>query len=329
MNARILFPAVALALTLAATGCNKSGKLNNASAFVPPSGPMELKLKWTPGEHIIQEFNVDQKMVINAPGQRAPMNQQADIDQTLSLKVLSAGADGGHEVEMEFLSTRVNMQIGAQKIKYDTESKEPPTGNNPMAKIFSKLVGVRLDYFLDAGNIVQQIDGIDELADRMAAGGPAGAAFKDMFNEDYFKQMMSTGQLLPTNAVQPGDTWPVHIEASIPMFGKIETDFTMTFKDWELRGKRNCARIDFTGTVNSQPGGKPGPMGITMTIQNGTTDGTLWFDPDFGMATESKMNEASTMVITMPVSTRAPGQRIQSMTNQLTQVIEFKVDSIN
>ena len=63
---------VALAAALAVAGCNKSGKLAETSKFKTPTGPVELKLKWPPGERVVQDLDMKMKIDINVPGQPAP-----------------------------------------------------------------------------------------------------------------------------------------------------------------------------------------------------------------------------------------------------------------
>ncbi len=79
MNSRIFYSTIALALAVTAGGCGKSSKLNAPSKTPAPATPVELKLKWTPGEHVVQEFDIDQDMIMNIPRQPAPMHQLMNI----------------------------------------------------------------------------------------------------------------------------------------------------------------------------------------------------------------------------------------------------------
>jgi hypothetical protein len=304
--------------------------LNTPSSFTPPTNsPVELKIKWAPNEHVVQEFDMDQKMAINLPG-RSPMEQDMSMGQKFSLAVLNADADGGHEIEMEFLSARMAMEMGQNTMSYDSDKDSASGSTNPIASVFSKMIGSKFHYFLDASNNVVQIDGIDELISRLADGGRTAAQFKSMFTEDYFKQLMGANRLLPPNPVQPGDTWQVQIQVPAG-FTTLSMDYTLTFTGWEKHGERNCARIDFTGTIQSQPGGNPNPMGMTMSVPEGNTSGVFWFDPEFGTAIDSKSNQEMTMVITLPSRAKQgmQGGSTQTMTNELSQTVTFKVDSLN
>jgi Family of unknown function (DUF6263) len=325
MNARFLFPIIALALAFAGTGCNKSGKLNTPSSSPPSAGPVELKLKWTPGEHVIQEYTMNQTMLMNIPGQPEPMKQDMTMGQKLSMTVVHAEPDGSHEVEAEFLGAHVGMQMGKMNLTYDSDKDSAAGATNPFAKVFSRIIGCKMQYYLDASNNIEHMDGIDELMDRVSDGDKSGV-FKSVLNENYFKQMMDFNRYLPPNPVQPGDTWPVKLQLPMGPLGTLDANYTMTFKGWETLGKRNCARIEISGDMATESGSSSGPMGMTMTIPKGTVSGVLWFDPEFGMAVDSKLNQDMTMIMTIPKSERVPEP--QTITNQLSQVIDSKVDSL-
>src|SRR5664280_2461542 len=111
MNKNILLTAVALALSLSWVGCNKSGKLDAVSTFKTPSGPVELKLKWPLGERIVMNMDMKQNMEMIMPNQPGSMKQDMTMGQKYGLTVLKETPDGGHEVEMEYLSARMELTM--------------------------------------------------------------------------------------------------------------------------------------------------------------------------------------------------------------------------
>src|ERR1700690_2847485 len=205
MNKNLVIIGAALALSLTWVGCNKSGKLAEPSTFTPPSGPVELKLKWPQGERIVQVMDMKQTMEMSIPGQPAPMKQDTTMGQEYGLTVLQATADGGHEVEMEFLSARMNSTMGGKTmLDYDSTKKSATDKQNPLAGIFGKLVGSKIRFFLDATNGVERIEGIDDMMNRLQTGAtPADLApLKSIFTEGYFKQLMDANRYMPPKAVQ-------------------------------------------------------------------------------------------------------------------------------
>jgi len=329
MNKNLL-PIIALALSLPLAGCNKSGKLNEPSTFKPPTGPVELKLKWPVGERVEQEMDMKMKSETSLPGQPAPMKQDMTMGQTYGMTVLQATPDGGHEVEMEFLSARMGMKMGDKTLlDYDSSKKAAADKANPVADMFGKIVGSKIRFFLDATNAVERIEGVDDMINRLSAGTSpeAMAPLKSMFSEGYFKQMMSANRFLPSQAVQPGDTWPVQMEMPLGVMGTMQMHYDFTFEKWEMHGKRNCARLEFSGTIQTKPDANAKPGGMSFSIQDGNTTGVSWFDPDLGITIDTTMNQDMRMVIQLPQDpkARASAPKMPNMTNQMSQVMSIKL----
>jgi hypothetical protein len=334
MNKNLLLIATTLALSLSWVGCNKSGKLAEPSTFKTPSGPVELKLKWPLGERVVQDMDMKQNMEFAIPGQPNPMKQDMTMGQEYGLTVLKETPDGGHEVEMEFLSARLGMKMGDKTMMdYDSAKKATTDKPNQLADMFGKIVGSKIQLFLDASNEVQRVEGVDDLMSRLSTGAQADAlaSIKGMYTEGYFKQMMSANRFMPPKAVQPGDTWPVQIEFPMNNMGILVLDYTFTFASWEMHGKRNCARFEFQGTITTKPDPTAKPGGMSISILNGDTSGMSWFDPELGKSIETVMNQDMKMVIKLPANPRATpaaAGRPQSITNQMTQAITIKLVSV-
>jgi hypothetical protein len=338
MKKNLILIATVLALSLPWVGCNKSGKLAQPSTFTPPSGPVELKVKWPQGEHIVQDMDMKMNMELSVPGQPAPMKQDMTMGEKYGLTVLKETPDSGHEVEMEFLSARMSVAMGGKTmLDYDSDKKPGGDKANPVAgevaAAFQKIIGAKINYFLDASNEVERIEGVDALLNRLGTGDQAGAAtsIKSMFSEGYFKQVMSANRFIPPKPVQPGDTWPIKMDIAMGDLGTMMMDYDFTFQSWEMHGKRNCARIEFQGTINSTPGTNANPAGMSTSILEGNSSGVSWFDPELGITIDTTMNQDIKMVMNMPMNPRGnPGAagRMQTITNQMNQVINIKLVSV-
>ena len=335
MNKNLFVMAAALALILPVTGCNKSGKLSQLSTFKVPSGPVELKLKWPLGERIEQDMDMKQTMAMTMPGQPGTMKQEMTMGQAYGLTVLQAMPDGGHEVEMDFISARMGATTGGKPtLDYDSTKKVAADKPNPVADVFGKIVGSKIRFFMDASNVVERVEGVDDMLSRLATDGNSAitTSLKGMYSEGYFKQMMSANRFMPPNAVQPGDTWPVQLEYPVAAMGTMMLDYTFTFQRWEMHGKRNCARLEFSGSITTKPDAKAKPGSMSFTILDGNSSGISWFDPELGKTIDTQLNQNMSMVIKMPMNTRkkaGAADRMQSITNQMTQVITIKLASVN
>jgi hypothetical protein len=199
-------------------------------------------------------------------------------------------------------------------------------------KTFQNIIGSKIQYFLDASNRVERVEGIDALVNRLSPGGQgdATAGVKSMFNEGYFKQIMESSRYLPSKPVQPGDTWPIQMEIAMGSLGTMQMDYTVTFQSWEQHGKRTCARLEFQGTLKSKPGSNSTTAGMNMNISDGDTSGVSWFDPELGMVIETTANQNMKMNMTMPVNPRAKtaGGKMQAITGTMKQEVIMKLESV-
>ena len=334
MNKKLLLLTVTLTSALLWVGCNKSGKLNESSTFKPPAGPMELKAKWPLGEHVVQSMEIKQNAEISLPNQPNPMEQDMTLGQKYGLTVLKENADGGHEVELEFLNVQMMMALGGKPmVNYDSEKKSADDSKNPVAGMFQKIIGAKIQYFMDASNRVERIEGVDALVARLGSSGPAdmSTSLKSMFSEGYFKQIMDSSRYLPSKPVQPGDTWPIQMEIAMGPIGIMAIDYTVTFQNWEQHGKRTCARLEVQGTLKSKPDPDAKAGGMSMTISDGNTSGVSWFDPELGMVIDTTANQDMKMNMTMPVNPRgnaAAAGKTQTITSTMKQVITIKLESV-
>jgi hypothetical protein len=274
------------------------------------------------------------KTEMTIPGQAAAVPQNTTMGQKYALTVLKENPDGGHEVQMEFLSARMAMDMaGKTMVDYDSDKKSAGDSTNPVAGLFGKMVGSKITFFMDASNNVDHIEGMDTLMNRLAEGRqpPELTALKSVFGEGYFKQIMSSSRFMPPKAVAPGDSWPAAMEFPMDPLGVMVMNYTLTLQSWEMHGTRNCARMEFSGTIQSRPGATPSASGMAMVINGGTVSGVSWFDPEFGMVIDSQINQDMTINITVPPNPKlkqGPGSQPQNISSKMNQSISIKLDSV-
>jgi serine/threonine protein kinase len=282
------------------------GNSEQSSTFTPPAGPVELKLKWPPvGERVVFDMETKRNGEYLTPGQPDPQKEYKTVEKKYGLTVLKATPEGGHEVELEFLSIRDRINLGGETVlDYDSTQKSSAPGTNSLTDIYGKVVGSKIRYFLNASNEVERMEGVDELEKRLSSGALADAAFsKAQFSEGNLKQMM-TGlyRILPTKAVQRGDTWSHQMGIAMNPIGTVNMDYTVTFQNWEQHWKRNCARLEFQSTVKTKPDPNSNPAGTSVSSLEGTISGVAWFDPELGMIIEIAGNTDMKMVINRPIN---------------------------
>jgi hypothetical protein len=332
MNKNSILIVFTLAAGLLGTGCNKAGKLSQQSIEkAPPTGPVQLVQKWTEGEEIVKHIDNKMNMEINVPNQSAPVKQDVNMGQKFGIVV--SKADSGAKVELEFLSLRMDSSMaGRTNFSYDSEAKSDVPKDRTTAAIekgLGSMVGAKLDFYMNASNGVDRIEGVDTLMTRLGAGGPAvsNSGIKNMFNKGSLEEMIGSSQMLPSQPVQPGDKWPAQTDTDLGEMGTLTISRNVTFAQWEKHGPRLCARLEFDGTMKGKPSENASPTGMTMTIQDGTISGVAWFDPELGTVIDSDVDQDMQMNMTIPMRVQGKMTR-QSLKMQMHQALSIKLDSV-
>jgi hypothetical protein len=288
----------------------KTGEKTQAASGQQQSGePVELKVKWPVGNRYTERLTVDsssQTTVAQAP---KPVAQKVRMEQEYSLSVTREREKGGKELELEFQSTEMEVTSAGKTImNVDTKGEaDASEEKNPLAGSYRELVGAKIRYLLDQNNRVTKVEGLKEVIDKAVSRAPTQAKtmVRGMFSEDYFKQIVDYGKMMPPKPVKPGETWPVKTEIAMGPMGRIATELTYTFKGMEEHEKRNCALLEFTGTLSMRPGTNGAAAPTAMNIENGTMSGKAWFDPELGAMIDMNLEQNMTTKVTYTI----PAQR--------------------
>ena len=340
MKKAVVAFAIGVAVCLPIAGCKKSEdsktaiKTGSADTVPKTDDRVELKLKWPVGNRYVQRMDIVQCSEINVPQAPQPVKQEVTMGQDYSLTVTQKRPGGGHVLELEFLSTEMDVTMGGKSVMtFDSKGEAGDETRNPLAAMFRKMAGARIMYLMDVSNQVERVEGFEEFREKVTKDSPPQA--RDMltgiYSEDYLKQMVGYSRNLPANAVKPGETWPVQTEIAMGPMGSVVSEATYTFKGWELHGKQRCALLEFTGTLKSKEGLAPGKPGMNMTIENGVSSGKTWFDPELGMFRESAIDQDLNMRITFQASPDPanPALQGQTMTSTMSQQIKIILSEVS
>ena len=180
-------------------GCSKAKDNKTPSttpagnAAAPANGAVEFKIRWTVGKKYVHQIEITQNAETPLPNAPKPRSQATKMGFGYSISVLKELPNGGRELEMEFLSVKMESTDGDRTmLSFDSEQAATANGaKNPVAPLFRRMVGARLKLLTDAAGKVEQVEGFDEFQTRIAGNGGAAmqAAVKSMFSEDTFKQL--------------------------------------------------------------------------------------------------------------------------------------------
>lgn len=336
-----------LCVVLSLTACKKS---NDTSApkeskitGSPSDAAISLKPTWPAGKRYVLRMESDQSTEV--PNMQAVRDGQAPkatmkignrFAQEYALVATNA-ADGNRGLEMEILAIELESGAGNQTINYDSRNKVAPTGG-AMGEALDQLIGGKIRYLLTPENKVLQVEGVDELLQRMDAPadgnpapggrrgrGAASAMARSIFNEEVLKQMIEfTG--MPSNSVRIGESWTDTREIKVPMMGALVVTTTNTLRGWQERDGRKRARVDFTGTMSSKAGEEGKSLGVQMQIESGNVSGQYWFAPEVGLATDTEVDQNYKILMAgMPQAGRNADNTIKDMNVSVQQHVTVKL----
>jgi hypothetical protein len=254
---------------------------------------VELKLKWVPGQRQVLDFDMKQNTAFLLEDRSDTVREDFNMGFQAGSTVLSETPAGGHEVELEFLSARLDIKMGDHTIlDFDSAKRPAAAPTNEVAAVFGKILGAKIRYFLNASNDPERLDGVDDLVQRIRSvpqTDPLTGDVKNIFGAAFFEHMTNANPILPHQAVQPGDTWPCHAEDAVANTGIEVTDYKVVFQNWEMHDNRRCARLEFRVIMKVQPDPNTKRDEATYHPRDAVSEGVAWFDPELGQFVETDL----------------------------------------
>ena len=254
-------------------------------------GPVEMQMKWQAGKRYVMHMESTQTSEATPPNQSNPVKQVQKMTQDYNVSLVRKLDNGGWQLQLEFESLAMEVSDGGRKV-FSADSNQDPAqdAKNPVGARLRKMVGARLQYFINANGKVEKMEGYQELVNRVAGENPKEqAAFKDLFGENSLKQYGSIGEdTTPRRTVKLGDGWPIRLEVPDDN-GTLNVDLKCTFKSWEQHADHKCMRINITGAFSPQTA--PNTADLPAKIIKGELSGDAWFDPELGMIVEMALDE--------------------------------------
>jgi hypothetical protein len=333
--------------------------------FKAPAGPIELRQKWPSGLRIVRQTELTQKMEIYTPGRAEPAKRELSLTSQYALSAVKELPTGAREVELQYLSFRLEVDSGERLLRYDS-AQGSATGQSEIAHMFKTIIGAKVRYFLTPENQLERMEGVDELVKRLnvfqgaklkpgmtwdnqaldkvihritysAQQPDDGTAWglRKMFNEDHFKYKVDSSDFsfFPGKAVQPGDTWALSRNSrktKRSLFSvNMTRQFTVAFRSWEMHADRLCVRLDFHGTEKTNAEAESAGAKAINPITEGTFTGVIWFDPESGRGIETNVNHNFTVTSNNAVLVPYAKPKMQPVTDHHHQVITDRLISVS
>ena len=282
-------------------------------------GPIEMQMKWQAGKRYVMHREETQTSETTQPNQSKPVRQVQKMAQDFNFTLVRELDHGGWQLQLEFESLALEVVIGDRKtFSADSVQSSAQDARNPVGGRLRKMVGARLQYFINANGRVEKMEGYQELISRVAGDNPnEQAAFTDLFSENALKEYGGFAEdAMPRRVVKLGDSWAVHLEQP-SNGGIINVDVKSTFENWEQHADRKCMRIKLTGSFSSQAGSN-----FPVKIEKGRFSGDSWFDPELGMIVGAALDEDMIAKITRN------GQTVTLPLNRKTRLALVDVEDL-
>lgn len=314
-NRTLHLAAAAAILCFAATSCsksnNRSAQQSKASNSSEPA--VDLKVKWAPGKKITQRMAISSAMNMGGPKNGQAVQQVTDMSWDYSMNTLKQLDNGGHEVELEFVGTKLESKVGDRVyMSFDSAHDDGKEAKDPITPALRKIVGGKIRLTLSPDNKVERVDGYDDFMVRIARGSKNTEMLKGMFSEDMLKRLCSSSEGLPDHPVKPGDSWKHSMEMNLYGAAKMVIEGTITFANWEDHDGHKCVKLDYDGKITGKGKSDASPV----SIEKGTIHGSSWFDPEQGVAVGSDTDQTMTLKIQ---------QRGNAVSQQMTQNVTLKL----
>jgi len=240
----------------------------------------EVTLKWDfqKGKPFYQEMTTTTKQTMKVMGMEVTQNQTQKF--VFSWTPIEQDKDKNWIVEQEIVAVMMDIEIGGQKIPYDS-TKDTGVSGNPLSEFFKALVGSKFKLTITPDFKVKSIEGRKEFIDKLGKANPQMLPLLEtILSDEALKQMSDPAfAILPPKAVKKGDTWNDKRQLDMGPIGKYDSNNKYTYEGTE--GKLQKIKVDTTLTyqppAQSAAGNLPFKIkSANLTSKNAT--GTILFD---------------------------------------------------
>src|SRR5262249_27401172 len=166
---------------------------------------VKLEWKFEKGKQFFQKMNTKTKQTMKI---MAMDNITQNHDQTFifSWTPVEQDKDGNWIIEQAIEGVIMDIDIGGNKITYDSTNPSASSGN-PLADFFKALVGSKFKLTVTPDMKVQKIEGRDDFINRLVKANPQmEPLLKQILGDDALKQMADPAfASVPPNPVKRGD----------------------------------------------------------------------------------------------------------------------------
>jgi hypothetical protein len=292
----LLIAALAVSFTAYGQEKGKDGK-DKKDDKAKGGEKVELTFKAFEGkEPFYQEMNTVTSQHMTVMG----MKHQQEQNQTFYFSWTPDPAkskDGKYVVTQKILGIKMNIDIGGNKIAYNSLDKEQP--KNPMSEFFKALIGAEFTITIGKdkeGKLnVEKVEGVSALVNKLKAVNPQmEGLLNEILTDDSIKQMAQPMlNVVPPRPVAPKDSWESSDKLAMGPIGTYVTKNKYTYEG-PAEGK-GMAQIKVETSLDYQTPadtkkGLPFKILPGSTLKSKDSVGTVLFNTAAGRVESADMN---------------------------------------
>lgn len=280
----------------------QSAASNPAAALTKWRGHV-LRMQWPIGNRYVYRMEMTQRRTDQLPDSKQPTTEDLTLGITYALTVAEETSEGGCELELEFLSSALEIKVNGEIAVQFNTSDATNNLQKPVPPPFLKMIGSKVLMRMLPDGQVDKVLGYDHWLKGVIGDvpGPAGEMVSQQFNQAFFQQMADFGRAFPDCAVEAGESWPYRNEMPGADLGKIVMESTVTLANWDEGKPCRVATLNVVGALHNDPVGTE-PTSSAMMIDYGTIAGTTWLDPEAGTLIGSLVEEVMRITGTLAPS---------------------------
>jgi hypothetical protein len=257
---------------------------------LPAFGQDQASLKWKfeKDKPFYQEMTTTTKQTMKVMNSDVVQNQTQTF--IFSWTPVSQDKDGGWTIKQTIEGVKMSIDIGGQKIDYD--STKDTNATNPLGDFFKQLVGSSFTLTLDKDMKVTKIEGRAEFIKKLVTANPQmEPLLNQILSEQALKEMADpTFASVPNADKKKGDTWDKESKLDMGPIGTYENKFKYTYDGKNTEGNdadKKLDKIKVETTLKYTPpadaANSPLPFKIkSADLTSKNANGTILFNADKG-----------------------------------------------
>jgi hypothetical protein len=239
----------------------------------------KLEWKFEKGKPFYQEMNTKTKQTMKIMAMDN-ITQNQDQTFTFSWTPEDQDKDKNWIVAQKIEAVKMDIEIGGNKITYDSANPTATTGN-PLADFFKALVGSEFKLTISPEMKVLKIEGRDKFIDKLVKANPQmEPLLKQILSDEALKQMADPAfASVPPSPVEKGKAWEKGSKLNMGPIGTYDTTYKYTYEG--KQGKLDKIKVDTILKYEAPDAGAAGQLPFKIKaakLDSKNATGTILFD---------------------------------------------------